>query len=64
MYNWSTSISRLHKNKDAFTQWRLEQQINFGLNGKRLNTSQLKKYFNRLKIDSYKRDFIKYILHG
>jgi len=64
MYNWSTNSIRLRKNKDAFSLWKLEQQINFGLNGKKLNTSLLKKYLSQLRIDPYKRDFLKYILHG
>jgi hypothetical protein len=42
--------------------WRLEQLINFGLNGRRLEKKQLKKYWNRLNIDPSRRAYLKMLL--
>ena len=58
MKNWSTDTSQLEKDKDKFTVWKLEQMINFGLDGKRIKKSELKKYWKVLDIDSAKRKFL------
>ncbi len=58
MKNWSTDTRELSKNTDKFTKWRLEQQINFGLDGERLILADLKKFWNLLDIDPYKKRFL------
>ncbi|KKT58930.1 hypothetical protein A3G55_03640 [Candidatus Giovannonibacteria bacterium RIFCSPLOWO2_12_FULL_44_25] len=64
MYNWSTDIKNLKKHPEKYKIWRLEQMINFGLNGKKLKEFELNKYFNKLKIDPYRRKFLKLLLNG
>ncbi len=58
MKNWSTDTRELSKNTDKFTKWRLEQQINFGLDGEKLILADLKKFWNLLDIDPYKKRFL------
>lgn len=55
MYNWNTDINKLKKNPEKYKIWKLEQSINFGLNGHKLNTSELKMYWSRLNIDPQRR---------
>jgi hypothetical protein len=55
MYNWSTDTKKLSKNTEKYSIWKLEQLINFGLNGEKLNLKELRKYFNKLNIDSEKK---------
>jgi hypothetical protein len=64
MYNWSTDTTRLKKNSEAYTKWKLTQQINFGTQGKRLNAVLLKKYLKDLVIDEGKRAFLTHILYA
>jgi hypothetical protein len=58
MKNWSTDISRLQKNKTAFAVWRLEQLVNFGLGGEKINLAELRTYWEKLDIDPFKRKFL------
>ncbi|HCR93079.1 MAG TPA: hypothetical protein DIU47_03955 [Candidatus Pacebacteria bacterium] len=62
MYNWSVHTPRLKKNPRAYNTFVLEQRINFGLNGKKLSRSLLKKYWNELVIDPHKRTFLEKII--
>lgn len=62
MYNWSTDIKTISKYPEKFAIWRLEQLINFGLNGEKLELSELKKYFNKLQIDPEKKRYLKFLL--
>ncbi len=58
MKNWSTNTKELKKDKDKFAVWKLEQLINFGLDGKKLKINELKKYWNIIDIDSFKKKFL------
>lgn len=62
MYNWSTDIKTLSKFPKKYTVWKLEQLINFGLNGQRLDPKELKKYWNQLKIDPLYRKYLHFLL--
>jgi len=62
MKNWSTDITRLKKNPEKYTQWKLEQMINFGLDGEKLPEKDLRKYFHTLAIDPLKKAFIQELL--
>ena len=50
MYNWSTDTSELQKNPEKYTIWKLEQLINYGLNGEKINEKELRKYWSSLNI--------------
>ena len=58
MRNWSVDIKKLRKNKEEFAIWKLEQMVNFGLGGKKIKKSELKKYWKILNIDPAKRKFL------
>lgn len=63
MYNWSTDTKKLSKYPEKYAVWKLEQLINFGLNGQKLNFVELKKYFPKLNIDPQKRKYLAYLLN-
>ena len=62
MKNWSTDIKRLEKDTQKHTIWKLEQLINFGLDGKKLPEKNLRKYFTKLCIDPLKKEFLQRLL--
>ena len=62
MYNWSTDTKELEKDPDAYAIWKLEQAINFGLNGERLNEDELRKYWSKLAIDPTRKKFLELLL--
>jgi len=64
MRNWSVDTKFLSKFPEKYAIWRLEQLINFGLNGSRLGKTNLKKYLPKLNIDSQKKKYLEFILDG
>lgn len=58
MYNWNVNTSKLKKNPEKYTIWKLEQSINFGLNGQKLKVSELKKYWTKLSIDPQRKKLL------
>ena len=62
MYNWSVDLKELKKDPPKAIIWKLEQTINFGLNGKKLNKHLVKKYWNKLLIDPARKKFLKFLL--
>jgi len=62
MHNWSTDIAKLKKDKNKFSQWRLEQLINLGLDGEKLSRRALKNKLKNLKIDPQKKRFLNLLL--
>ena len=64
MYNWSTDTSLLKKDKKKYTLWKLEQLVNFGLDGERLSASELRSHWSRLQLDPAKKAFLKILLYA
>ena len=64
MYNWSTDTKTLKKHPTRYAIWKLEQMINFGLNGKKINASALRRYWDRLVIDPARKKFLELLLHA
>lgn len=62
MYNWNTDLSLLKKNPSTFTVWKLNQMINFGLHGERLDLKKVKKYWSKIETDTATRAFLKLLL--
>ena len=62
MKNWSTDTTRLKQNPQEYTKWRLEQMINFGLDGEKIPESQLRMYWKDLNIDPFKKAFLYHLL--
>ncbi len=64
MYNWSTDEKELKKDPERYAVWQLEQMVNFGLHGKKLNESLLKKYWSKLSLDPARRRFLGLLIYG
>jgi hypothetical protein len=62
MYNWSTDIKELKKDKKKYAIWRLEQLVNFGLGKEKLSKSALKKNWPDLNLDASKKKYLKMLL--
>lgn len=62
MYNWNTDTKILQKNPTQYAVWKLEQLINFGLDGEKLDAKLVKKYWNKLQIDPKKRSALAFLL--
>jgi hypothetical protein len=62
MHNWSTDTTELKKDKKQYAIWRLEQMVNFGLEGKRISREEIMKYWKNLSLDSNKKRYLKMIL--
>ncbi|PIP32901.1 hypothetical protein COV53_02165 [Candidatus Gottesmanbacteria bacterium CG11_big_fil_rev_8_21_14_0_20_37_11] len=62
MYNWNTDTSKWDKKSDSYIIWKLNQMINFGLNGKKLDLSLTRKYWSRLSLDPFRKKFMELIL--
>lgn len=62
MYNWSVDTKQLKKNKKQYAVWKIEQMVNFGLNGKKLKKSELKKYWRDLRLDPNKKKMLSLLL--
>lgn len=58
MYNWNINTNKLKKNPEKYNIWKLEQSINFGLNGQKLNANELKKYWGKLNIDPQRKKLL------
>lgn len=64
MYNWSTDTKKLSKYPEKYAVWKLEQLINFGLNGQKIKVAELKKYFSKLNIDPKKRKYLSFLINA
>jgi len=62
MYNWSVDTTELKKNKKAYTVWRLEQMVNFGLGKEKIKAKELKTNWNKLNLDPLKKNYLKMLL--
>lgn len=64
MYNWSVDEEALQKDPERYARWRLEQTINFGLNGGKISERQLRRHWEYLQIDPARRRTLHLLLHG
>lgn len=62
MYNWSVDLKELEKYPREANLWKLEQTINFGLNGHKLDKKAVKRYWHLLHIDPARKLFLKTLL--
>ncbi len=63
MYNWSVDVKKLSKDKEKYAIWKIEQMVNFGLGGNKLNHNKLRKYWNKIQIDPVRKRFLSLILN-
>ena len=62
MRNWNINSSQFDKNSEEYKNWKLEQLINFGLNGEKISSSELTLRLHFLHIDPSKKKFLEFIL--
>ena len=60
MYSWTVDTLNLKKDSGKYTIWKLEQLINFGLNGKMIDAKELIKYWKEIKIDLRRRKLLSF----
>lgn len=63
MYNWSTDQKELKKESEKYAIWKLEQMVNFGLNGDKIDKKELKKYWPKLNLDPHRRRLLEVFLN-
>ena len=62
MYNWNIDTTTLKKSPQKYAIWKLEQLINFGLNGEKIKVSELKKYWSFLNLDPQRKQVLEFWL--
>lgn len=62
MYNWNTDTSKWNKKSDSYKIWKLNQLINFGLNGEKLDLTLVKKFWNNITADPATKKFLRLIV--
>jgi len=62
MYNWSVDLKKFGNTSEEAKIWRLEQAINFGLNGKKLDKIAVKRFWQRLRLDPQRKRFLELLL--
>jgi len=62
VHNWSVDTKELKKDKEKYTIWKLEQLINYGLDGEKLDERQVRKYWKKLRLDPIYGNYIKFLI--
>lgn len=62
MYNWNTNTSKWNKKSDSYKIWRLNQLINFGLNGEKLDLKLVRRFWDKIDTDETTRKFLDLII--
>lgn len=58
MYNWTVDAKKMKKSKEGYAVWEMEQMVNFGLNGRKINGNNLKRLWTKLRLDPARRKFL------
>ena len=64
MYNWSTDEEKLKRDPELYAIWKLEQMINFGLGGEKLDHKLLVRHWDRLALDPHRKKYLAFLLYG
>jgi hypothetical protein len=65
MYNWSVDEKKFKKeDPEGYQIWKLEQMINWGEPGEKINKKLIRKYWKKIKdrIDPLYREFLEFLL--
>ena len=63
MYNWSVDEKQFKKaDPEGYQIWRLEQMINYGTAGEKLNERLVRKYWDKLYMDPPTRAYLRFLL--
>lgn len=63
MHNWSVD-EKIFKKLDpqGYKVWCIQQLINYGLDGERLDKKEVKRYWNRLYLDHLTKSYLEFLL--
>lgn len=65
MYNWSVDEKKFKKeDPEGYKIWKLEQMINYGTAGEKLDEKMVRKYWKKIKdrIDPHYRKYLEFLL--
>ena len=62
MYNWSVNEDEMKKYPEQYRFWRLEQLINYGLGGEKINADDLRSALPKLTLDPAKKRYLQFLL--
>ena len=62
MRNWSVNEKALKEYPVKFRLWRLEQLINYGLDGEKINADELREALPKLTLDPAKKRYLQFLL--
>ena len=62
VYNWSVDTKELKKDKEKYTIWKIEQMVNYGLDGEKIDEKLVKKYWKKLHLDPFYKEYLKFLL--
>lgn len=62
MYNWNTDLKKMDQKSEQFKIWKLNQLINFGLNGEKLDLKLVKKFWSKLTLDPKRQKFLRLLI--
>lgn len=66
MRNWSVDENYLKKFPLKYKLWKLIQSLSYGLDGEKLNKTEVIKYWGRIKdqLDPARRDYLNFLIWG
>mgnify|MGYP001609874554 FL=1 len=62
--HWSINTTKLEKDPEAFSIWKLEQWVNWGIGASKAKKTDLIKYWNRLNLDQWKKKALHLAIFG
>lgn len=63
MHNWSVDEKTFKKlDPEGYRIWRIQQLINYGLDGEKLSRKEVKKYWDRLYLDPITKKYLEFLL--
>ncbi len=63
MKHWSVDTENLKRDPKAYSIWKLEQMINFGLGQEKINKQELSLHWNEINLDPHKKKFLALLLN-
>ena len=64
MHNWSTDEQQLARSDPRrYAVWKLEQLINYGLGGDKIDRAALRRHWDELEIDPSRKAFLELLLN-
>ena len=63
MHNWSVDEKAFKKaDPEGYKIWRIQQLINYGLDGEKLSKKEVKKYWDRFYLDTNTKKYLEFLL--